>query len=118
MANNIYRNTDFNIDWTVFQARLKSLMDSRGYSLADLSRKSGLAVATLSRYFYNRTPDLTAAWMIADAFDISIDWLVGRSDTKYNSDLQTEAKSLYDRYLHTDQTDRIIIDTILAKYEK
>lgn len=116
MASRIYRSDlKFEIDWELFRSRLKQLMDSRGYNMADLSRATNISIASISRYFYERTPDLTAAWMIADHFEVTLDWLLGRSDQKF-IEVSGEAKRLYDTYSSIGGEDRQIIDIILKKY--
>ena len=109
-------DTLYEIDWTEFRNRLRALMDSRGYNMSDLSRATNMSLGSISRYFYERTPDLRSACIIADHFGVSLDWILGRSEKKF-LDLSSEAKELYCKYQKADATDRTIINTVLAKYE-
>ena len=115
--NKLYgEEIEYDIDWELFRKRLQSLLDSRGYNKADLARATKIAMSTVARYFYERTPDLLAACILADHFGVTLDWLLGRSDKKY-LETSKEAQELYDKYTPTNGADRTIIDTILAKYE-
>jgi transcriptional regulator with XRE-family HTH domain len=109
-------NQDFNIDWSVFRANLQKLLDSRGYTKADFARVLDLSVSTISRYFYETTPDMVCLWLIADYFDVPIDWLIGRSESRWEK-TPKELKELCDKYLMATESDRLIIKTLLNKYE-
>lgn len=61
-----------------FQERLHELTKERG-TMARLSEGSGISTGLLSNYKSGKfEPSLTNAILIADFFDVSLDWLAGR----------------------------------------
>ena len=105
-VNNKFRYQD-NRDWDVFRDRLQKLMDSYGINKAELGRRLNMSTSSVCRYFKERTPDITALWRIADLFNTSIDWLIGRSSEQ----------DLLNKYKVATPSDKLVIDTILKKYE-
>ena len=64
-----------------FYERLKELRVSRNLTQKDIYSAIGLAMIVYQRYEYGqRTPPLDTLIALADYFDVSIDYLVGRSD--------------------------------------
>ena len=69
------------MDYTPFQENLKRLMLSRNFSMKLFGEEVGITAATLSRYLSgNRTPDLPYVVKIAAYFNVSIDYLLERTD--------------------------------------
>ena len=67
----------------VFGSRLKDLRWEQKMSLKSLCDYLGISVATLSNYERNeRKPDFDTMIKIADYFNVSIDYLLGRTDAK------------------------------------
>lgn len=63
--------------------RLRQLRQQRGISMLVLSELCGLSKNMISMYESGeRTPSLTTTIAIADFFDVSLDYLVGRSDQR------------------------------------
>ncbi len=61
--------------------RLKALREVRGWSQRELSRRSGLAENTIGKYENGQVdPTATSLKTIADALDVSMDYLVGITD--------------------------------------
>lgn len=80
--------------------RLKQLREQKRLNQDGLAMKINVSQSTISAYEVGeRTPDLETLITIANFFDVSIDYLVGRSDVKRNiqkSDLsQEELEHLY-----------------------
>ena len=116
MATKKYKgNENFNIDWSTFRENLQGLLDSRGFTKADLARAVELSPSTIVRYFYETTPDMVALWIIADFFDVPIDWLIGRSKDRW-SNITDDLKALCNRYTIASETDKAVVDTLLSKY--
>lgn len=60
--------------------RIRWLRRDRQWTQYDLAAESGVSRNTLSRWEIGaRMPDVESLWRIADAFDCSLDWLVGRT---------------------------------------
>ena len=63
--------------------RIKDLREDRDLRQADVARATGIDQRTLSNYETGKTnPDSFALIKLADFFDVSIDYLVGRTDLK------------------------------------
>jgi len=70
--------------------RLKELRESKGLNQQGLAIKLNMSQPSISYYETGeRKPDLDTLIMISDYFNVSIDYLVGRSDIK-KSRLQDE----------------------------
>lgn len=115
MANKIYSYPD-TTDWDTFKVRFRQLMDSHNLSVAKTSELIHISKTTLFRYFNERTPDIVTLARIADYFHVTIDWLIGRTDKKYDS-LSDEERNLLDKYTAASESDRLVIQTVLQKYE-
>lgn len=65
----------------LFKERLSGLMKEYGYNQVELANRSGVKQNTISAWLKDKKqPNLTSLWLIADCFDVSIDYLVGRKD--------------------------------------
>lgn len=65
----------------MFQKRLQELLEERQIRYNALAQKTGIPVTTLSNYI-NRgsSPSITQLRALADFFDVSVDYLIGRED--------------------------------------
>lgn len=115
MANKKFR-AEITIDWELFRQRLRDLLDARGITPTDFARTTDLSPGTVCRWLYERTPDIAAAKIIADYFDVSIDWLIGRESERY-SDMPENLKAIINAYQKASPQDRAVVDMLLSKYE-
>lgn len=115
MANKKYRTSE-TIDWEVFRANFRKLLDGRGITPTDFARATNMSPGTVCRWLYERTPEILATLIIADYFDVSIDWLIGRNDFQFKA-LPDKVKTIADRYMAASEQDRLVVDTLLSKYE-
>lgn len=61
--------------------RIRALREDRDLRQIDVARATGIDQKTLSNYETGKTqPDMSALIHLADFFDVTIDYLVGRSD--------------------------------------
>lgn len=61
--------------------RIATLRDKQGWTQEELSRRLGISRAALSHYEKNRRePDFETLTKLADIFNVSIDYLVGRTN--------------------------------------
>lgn len=105
------------MDFTVFQSRLRDLMDSRGLSMKSLAEQVNTTSATVSRYLSSdRTPDLAYIVKLADFFGVSIGWMLGLEEDRY-APLPKEYKELIDLYSVATPDDRRVIQAVLSKYK-
>jgi len=65
---------------TGFLARLGALKGNM--KDAEFARKTGVPASTLKQYEKGSLPSIVIAGQIADAFEVSLDWLCGRSDER------------------------------------
>lgn len=64
-----------------FKQHLKEMLNERNLSQRDLSRGTGIPPATISGWLnYNRLPDYTAIVILANFFEVTADYLLGRED--------------------------------------
>lgn len=65
-----------------FNERFRILKDESGLSSKELSQELDIAPSTLSYYLKDREPNYDMLIKIADYFDVTIDWLVGMTDSR------------------------------------
>jgi transcriptional regulator with XRE-family HTH domain len=66
-----------------FGSNLKHIRTNSGLTQKQLAESTGLGVRTIQQYEANdRKPTFDALIALADYFQVSIDYLVGRSDEK------------------------------------
>ncbi|AHD04679.1 helix-turn-helix domain-containing protein [Paenibacillus larvae] len=64
-----------------FQSRFKELKDAKNVTYKEIADLLGLKVRAVQTYTEpNRFPDCPGLIKLADYFDVSLDYLVGRSD--------------------------------------
>ena len=63
-----------------FSERLRALRLERGYTQKDVYTAIGLAPIVYQRYEYGRAPSFDNLIALADFYDVSLDYLCGRSD--------------------------------------
>ena len=79
MSTPLEKNRGANV--ATFLERLSSLKESNNLLQKDIAKELNIPLRTYQRYEYGeREPPLSALITIADYFDISLDYLVGRSD--------------------------------------
>jgi transcriptional regulator with XRE-family HTH domain len=72
--------------------RIKDLRAEKGISQNELAKALGLTQQAISAYENGlREPDLETLQKIADFFNVSVDYLLGRTDVRNPSDEITEA---------------------------
>lgn len=76
-----------------FQRRLRGLLEERGMSQQEFARQIHVAESTLSQYLTGRRkPAIEIITQIADFFEVSIDYLVGRTSLRNYSIWKTQQK--------------------------
>ena len=65
----------------LFSERLRELMETRGVNQRQLEKATGLSNQAISFWLSEqRMPSLYSLWDLADYFDCSVDYLMGRED--------------------------------------
>lgn len=105
------------MDYSIFQERLRALMDSRGYGIKGLADNMNITSATLSRYLSgNRSPDLVYVVKLAEFFGVSTDWMLGINDDRYET-LPPEIREVSQLYFLASDDDRKVVQAVLKKYK-
>ncbi|MGN0812591.1 MAG: helix-turn-helix domain-containing protein [Candidatus Coproplasma sp.] len=64
-----------------FSENLKQLMKENQVSQMKLSREIGVAQSAISAWLAKKKePSINSLWLIADYFDVTVDFLIGRKD--------------------------------------
>ena len=67
--------------------RIKYLREEKGMSQAELGRAMNVARMTINNYEVDkRSPDIAFTLKLADYFDVTIDYLIGKSEFKKQND--------------------------------
>lgn len=80
--------------------RLKDLREDKDYRQIDVAKATGIDQKTLSNYETGKTkPDSDSLILLADFFDVSIDYLVKRTNinVRHNSDIKKELTRCIDK---------------------
>lgn len=65
----------------VVAERIGELMKEQGLNQVKLAEKVGVKQNTVSSWLLNKKePSITSLWLLADYFNVEIDYLVGRKD--------------------------------------
>ena len=79
--------------------RIKDLREDRDLRQSDLANATGIDQRTISNYETGKTsPDAYALIKLADFFDVSIDYLVGRTSVDFSS--STKREKIIDRIIN------------------
>lgn len=61
--------------------RIKELMKEQDLNQVRLAEKIGVKQNTISAWLLNKKePSITSLWLLADYFDVDIDYIVGRKE--------------------------------------
>lgn len=87
----------------MFKERMRTRMEQIGIIPADLSRKTGIAPAQISKYLSGTRPLETNVVKIANALQTTTDYLLGRvDDPAMPVFLSAEEKELFDAFYRGD----------------
>ncbi|CAI3315964.1 helix-turn-helix transcriptional regulator [Enterococcus cecorum] len=100
--------------------RVKMLAKNRGITIAELERKLDFSQGSISRWI-KQSPSSERVQKVADYFDVSVDYLLGRSENMNNTDMDTKLERMMDNAMSYDgkpisDEDRPIIKGILKAY--
>ena len=109
---------DFSLDFNIFQKRLRDLIDGRGKLVQEVAEDTGISKITLSRYLNNhREPDLKYVVALAQYFGVSIEWILGLNDERYDV-LPPETQEIVHLFSLASYDDRRVIEAVLSKYRE
>lgn len=105
------------MDYSIFQDRLRQLMESRGLNNKALADEVNITTAALSRYLTgHRTPDLKYVVKLAEYFGVSVDWILGINGDRYEV-LPQEIQDIAYLYSLANPDDRRVVHAVLDKYK-
>ena len=105
------------MDYSLFRKNLRCLLESRGYTCKGLAEGIGSAPATISRYLTGvRNPNGRVLLKIGQFFNVSVDWLVGFSDDKYDF-MKADVQEFSRLYSLASDYDKLVCNTVLEKYK-
>lgn len=103
--------------YKAFSDRLRLLVESRGITAKDLSRDVNIPDATIYRYIHgDRVPKIDNIIILAKFFEVSVDWILGLSDDKYET-WPPAALDIARRYVVASPDDRRVVEAALQKYK-
>ena len=106
------------MDYSIFRERLKQLMASRGLNNKGLADGVNITTATMSRYLSgHRTPELPYVVKLSEFFGVSIDWLVGVNEDRYDA-LPQDIQDFIYLYSLANEDDRRVVRAVLDKYKQ
>ena len=84
----------------------------------DIAAEINVSTPTLSRYLQGvREPELKYVVRLARYFGVSVDWLLGLSNDRYEA-VPTEVREFATLYALASPDDRTIVETVLKKYRE
>ena len=97
-----------------FLSRLNSLLKERSINITDLANMTGLPRSTISSYINRKSnPSIIQLKLLADYFNVSIDYLVGREDdfgnvtvARAGAELTPEEQALLANYRKLNNVER------------
>ena len=91
---------------SLFSERFRQLKEEKqGMTLKELSQKLDITVPNLSYYMKGREPNYDTLIKIADYFNVTVDWLIGRTDARNSA--QSSFISEIEKQLHLDDNDKL-----------
>ena len=102
-----------------FATILRHLIDEKGVSQKWLSERTAVSEATICRYVNgSQQPQcVDILYGIANAFNVSVDYLLGLTPVSEKQELSPEEKILINCYRKATKDDRDVVWASLRKYE-
>lgn len=115
----MYDKSKQSLQFDTFRENLTNLMEAKRMRRSDLAEAIGSQRGTITRYLtQDRNPDIEFVYRISQFFGVSFDWLLGLSDNKFSARYSPEMRRILELYILADESDQLVIQTILNKYDK
>lgn len=105
--------------------RLKAERAKKGWSQIYVSEKVGITNTVLSNYERDyRDPDTETLKKIAELYDVSVDYLLGRTDNKEHEDsnqtqvISTKDQRIIDKFMKLSDKDKAILIELMERMQK
>lgn len=103
---------------TIFSQRISALIESRGKTPTGVAHDLGITPATLTRYITGiRYPDIRYIVKLSQYFNVSMEWILGLSDERYDQ-YGEDISELVKLYSLASDDDRSVVKAVLAKYKR
>ncbi len=94
---------------------LKVIRNNRSISQQTLATAIGTTQQSINKYENHKIePDINTLIAIADYFDVTVDYLIGR--TNEDNQLLLDSNSLLSKYSRLNKSEKICIDTLIDTY--
>ena len=94
---------------------LKLIRTMRGISQQMLANALGTTQQSINKYENHKIePDINTLIALADYFDVTVDYLIGRTDE--NNQVLSDGNSLLGKYSRLNKSEKICIDTLIDTY--
>ena len=104
------------LTFDAFRKNLNDLIVSHGMMRKDFAEMVGISPISVTRYFTEqREPDIRSVYKSAQAFGVSMDWLLGVSVNR-GSGFADDATEFANLYSIATEDDRKVIQAVLSKY--
>ena len=100
---------------------LKKLRTAKKISQQHLASILGISQQSINKYEnHNVEPDVSILIAIAEYFDTTIDYLVGKNDNPdlLESDFSEHEKKLITQYRKLNDSEKVCVDTLIETYGK
>ena len=106
------------MDYCQFAGALRDQLETHGYSQKQLARAAKTTEATISRYVAGKNkPEISILVRVADALNVSLDYLCGRTDAPVPMEsLGAELVLLMRCYGKADAQDKETLWSLLRRY--
>lgn len=102
----------------MFGERLKELREDQGLTQSDLANYLHISRPTITLYENNTNqPDFNTLIQIADKFNVSLDYLLGRTNQKYNINSLNKKDIEFLLYLYENKDILFKLYEIIGSYE-
>ena len=105
----------------IFRMRLRELMEEHKWSQKELAERCGMTAATISRWLKGtHVADIQGVIKIANAFNVTSDYLLGLSSDRNKTDkwLSAEKRFITDIYERAKPEDKYVVWSLLQRYLK
>ena len=94
---------------------LKTIRNNMGISQQTLATAIGTTQQSINMYENHKVePDIATLISLADYFDVTVDYLIGRTDE--NNQHLSDSNSIFSKYVRLNKTEKICIDTLIDTY--
>lgn len=96
---------------------LKELRAKKGISQQGLAEAIGISQQSVNKYENHKIePDIATLIKIADYFDVTLDYLVGRTDENGKNVQLSGSERIKEKYLRLSDSEKLCIDVIVDTF--